>query len=289
MKLLVTGANGQLGRCLLDRLADSDDRVVALGRDGLDITDRSGVNARVMAVRPDIIVNAAAYTSVDRAETDRETAWAVNAEGVEHLARAANRAGAALVHVSTDYVFDGTLRRPYLESDMANPVGVYGASKLAGEQAARLADRHLVVRTAWLFSEYGHNFLRTMIRLAHERDTLSIVDDQVGTPTYAGDLAEALVALCRGRPESGVYHFSGGEPCSWFGFTRAIFAACSQVSDTFPSPRLVPIASSDFPAPVQRPAYSVLDGGKLRREAGVPPGNWRRALVPLCRKILPTG
>lgn len=286
MKVAITGAEGQLGRCLQDRLAGSEYDVVSMSRKDLDITDSQAVLEHIVAVQPDVIINAAAYTAVDKAETDRETAWAVNAGAVENLASAANTVDARLVHVSTDYVFDGASSRPYRESDPVNPTGVYGASKLAGEKAAEKAGRHAIVRTAWVFSEYGNNFLKTMVGLAGERDSLSIVNDQTGAPTYAGDLANALIRLCEVAPENGVYHFSGGDACTWFDFASAIFATCGQLSSEFAVPRMNPVPSSEFPTAASRPAFSVLDGGKLWQKAAVSSGDWRRALDPVCRKVL---
>ena len=286
MKVVITGADGQLGRCLQDRLSNTPHQVFPMSRRDLDITDPKAVLDRMVAIDPDVIINAAAYTAVDKAESDRETAWAVNAKAVENLASAANNVSALFVHVSTDYVFDGSSSRPYKEADPVNPTGVYGASKLAGETAAQQAERYIIVRTAWVFSEYGHNFLKTMVRLAGEKDSLSIVNDQTGTPTYAGDLAAALVQLSETPPANGVYHFSGGEACTWFDFACAIFATCEEVSRCFTTPQLAPISSSEFPTPAHRPAYSVLDGRRLWQEASVSAGDWRIALLPVCKKVL---
>ncbi|MDC0664166.1 dTDP-4-dehydrorhamnose reductase [Marinobacter sp. SS21] len=286
MKVVITGAEGQLGRCLKDQLFCTSHSVFSLSRNDLDITDSETVMKRIVKLQPDVIINAAAYTAVDKAEADADTAWAVNALAVENLASAANKVEALLVHVSTDYVFDGLSNRPYRETDPVNPSGVYGASKLAGERAAQLAVQHAIVRTAWVFSEYGHNFLKTMMRLAGERESLSIVNDQTGTPTYAGDLAVALIQLSETFPGNGVYHFSGGEACTWFDFACAIFETCTELSDEFAAPQLTPIPSTEFPTPASRPAYSVLDGQRLMSKASVSSGNWRNALLPVCRKVL---
>lgn len=285
MKVMIAGAQGQLGRCLQDRLAGTDHEVVAVGRAELDITNADAVSRFVSDTKPDVIINAAAYTAVDKAESERELAFAVNEGAVANLAKAANQVGALLVHVSTDYVFDGTSSRPYQEADAVNPMGVYGESKLAGEKAARQAQRHLIVRTAWVFSEYGNNFLKTMIRLGRERDSLSVVNDQIGTPTYAGDLAAALVQLAELEPANGVYHFKGGAACSWFDFAQAIFDVCSEVSEGFASPKVRPISTAEFPTPAKRPAYSVLDDSKLAA-AGIGSGSWLAALTDVCRKVL---
>lgn len=288
MKVMITGAHGQLGRCLQDRLAGSDHEVVAVGRAELDITNAGSVSSFVSDAKPDVIINAAAYTAVDKAESERDLAFSVNRDAVANLAKAANQVGALLVHVSTDYVFDGTSSRPYQETDAVNPMGVYGESKLAGEKAAQQAQRHVTVRAAWVFSEYGNNFLKTMIRLGRERDSLSVVDDQIGTPTYAGDLAGVLIGLAELQPEHGIYHFNGGAACSWFEFAEAIFSVCSELSESFLSPKVSPISTSEFPTPARRPAYSVLGAGKLAA-TGIEAGDWRAALVGLCRKVLSGG
>lgn len=285
MKVMITGAHGQLGRCLQDRLAGSGHEVVAAGRAELDITSEGAVSSFVSAARPDVIINAAAYTAVDKAEAERDLAFSVNEDAVANLAKAANQIGALLVHVSTDYVFDGTSSAPYRDTDSVNPMGVYGESKLAGEKAAQQSQRHIIVRTAWVFSEYGNNFLKTMVRLGREKDSLSVVNDQIGTPTYAGDLAGALIGLAELQPEHGVYHFNGGAECSWYEFAEAIFGVCSELSEDFFSPEVRPIPSSEFPTPAQRPAYSVLNAGKLAA-VGVDSGDWRAALVGVCRKVL---
>lgn len=286
MKLLITGADGQLGRCLQDVLSGTSHEVHALNRGGLDITNPEAVFNKISEFKPDVVINAAAYTAVDKAESDRETAWLINAKAVEHIAEAVNAVGATLVHVSTDYVFSGDASRPYRETDPVDPSGVYGASKLAGEQAASTASQYAVVRTAWVFSEYGNNFVKTMLRLAKERDSLSIVDDQVGTPTYAGDLARALVRIAEQPLENGIFHFSGGVPCSWFEFAREIFGGNAKLDSTFVLPTINPISSDQFPTPAKRPAYSVLDGGKLLECAGIGSGDWRQALQGVCKKLL---
>lgn len=247
MRVMVTGASGQLGKCLQGVLAGSGHEVIAVGHKELDITDRAAVDRFVDVKKPDIIINAAAYTAVDRAEEEAELAFQVNAQAVGNLADASNAAGAILIHVSTDYVFDGSSRTPYKETDSVNPMGTYGESKLAGEREAGRAQRHIIVRTAWVFSEYGNNFLKTMVKLGRERESLSIVDDQIGTPTYAGDLASALVSLGLDQPANGVYHFSGGDSCSWYEFASAIFATCAEVSNKFSEPAIMAIPSSEYP------------------------------------------
>lgn len=286
MRVMVTGANGQLGKCLQDVLAGSDHELIAVGRSELDITNASLVKRFVDAQRPDVIINAAAYTAVDRAEEEVELAFKVNDQAVGNLAEASNAAGAVLIHVSTDYVFDGSSRVPYKETDSVNPMGAYGESKLAGERAAGQAQRHIIVRTAWVFSEYGSNFLKTMVKLGLHRQSLSIVDDQIGTPTYAGDLASALVCLALNQPANGVYHFCGGDSCSWYDFAGAIFDTCGEISSKYTVPSISPIPSAEYPTPARRPEYSVLDGSVLASKAGIRGGDWRFCLRDVCTKVL---
>lgn len=288
MRVLITGAGGQLGKCLQDSFKESGHEVIAAGRSELDITSSNSVEAFVLAHEPDVIINAAAYTSVDKAEAAPDLAFKVNAEAVANLAAAVNKVGAFLIHVSTDYVFDGSSTRPYREIDSVNPMGVYGKSKLAGEKEAAKAKRYVIVRTAWVFSEYGSNFLKTMVRLGRERDSLAIVNDQIGTPTYAGDLASALRAVAESPPVNGTYHFSGGQRCSWYEFAQKIFETCIDLKPDFQIPMIDPIPTSDFPTPAKRPAFSVLDGGLLEARMGIREGSWCDALRAVCSKVLQT-
>ncbi|MGY8810611.1 MAG: dTDP-4-dehydrorhamnose reductase [Pseudomonadales bacterium] len=282
MKILITGADGQLGRCLQDCLGSSTHHWLALNRSGLDITNSVAVAAAVSQFKPDVIVNAAAYTAVDKAESNHDRAWAINAQAVEHLAAAANATDALLIHVSTDYVFDGSATTPYSETANLSPLGVYGSSKLDGETAAAKAQRHCIVRTAWVFSEYGNNFLKTMLRVGADRDELKIVADQVGTPTYAGDLASALLSMAEKGVPTGTYHFSGGEACSWWDFANAIFECARETGTLEKSPELTPITTQEYPTPAQRPQYSVLDNSKLNKALGAHTADWRSAV----RKVL---
>ncbi|WP_261158343.1 dTDP-4-dehydrorhamnose reductase, partial [Serratia entomophila] len=225
MKVLLTGSKGQLGSCFCDRLPAGWD-VLATDSDSLDITDLARVKQVVADYRPDAIVNAAAYTAVDKAETENELAARINEQGPKNLAQAAAEAGCRLIHVSTDYVFDGQAKAPYREADVTNPLGVYGKTKLDGEIAVAGAHPEaIIIRTAWVFSEYGNNFVKTMLRLAKDRDVLGIVADQRGCPTYAGDIAQAIIDLLQRRAEGGVYHFCGDKEVSWSEFAEAIFAA----------------------------------------------------------------
>ena len=269
MRIIVTGAGGMLGQDLLIAAGAAGIDCTGLPRAELDITDADAVAAAVSAASPQVVVNCAAWTNVDGAEAETEAALAVNGDGAGNVARAAQSAGAWTIHVSSDYVFDGTKRTPYVEADPTNPMSSYGHSKLAGEDAvAREApEAHTIVRSSWLFGAHGPCFPATILRLAQERDELSVVDDQVGCPTYTGHLAEALLALCEQRP-LGVVHVAGGGECSWYGFAAQIVAEAG--ADT----AVTPCTTADMPRPARRPAYSV-----LRSERGAPElPDWRRGL-----------
>lgn len=274
--ILVTGANGQVGSELVPLLG-SLGSVVATGRDALDICDAQAVAAVFRDLRPSIVVNAAAYTAVDRAESERERAFAVNALGAGVLAEAAKRAGALLVHYSTDYVFDGRSRVPYAEDAATSPLSAYGASKLEGERRiAASGVQALVFRTSWVYGLRGANFLSTIRRLAAERDELSIVDDQIGVPNWSRALARAtrqVLALgseaLAGR--TGLYHLSCGGQTTWYGFAKAFLRDA-------PALRVLPIATADYPTPARRPPYGVLDTTKFRHAFGFSLPDWRAAL-----------
>jgi len=263
MKILLTGANGQLGRCFQD-VVSKDDKVLALGSQELDISNMQAVLEAVTAFQPDVIINAAAYTAVDKAETEAERAAAVNTHGPENLATAAKAVGARFVHVSTDYVFDGSGNVPYQETDAVNPLGVYGQTKLAGELLVRsILPEAIIVRTAWVFSEYGNNFVKTMLRLAKDRPELGVVADQYGCPTYAGDIATAILRLVAGNAPAGIYHYCGDKNVSWAEFAQAIFTEGVKCGALTAQPKVNFITTAQYPAPAQRPAYSVLSTEKV--------------------------
>ncbi|MCF7529994.1 dTDP-4-dehydrorhamnose reductase [Neisseria lisongii] len=284
MRILLTGSKGQLARCFRDRLPE-DWELIATDSASLDITDSKAVRQMVHSFQPDAIVNAAAFTAVDKAESEKESAFATNAAAVAHLAQAAREAQARFIHISTDYVFDGNGKSPYRESDPTNPENVYGKSKLAGELLALAAYADsLIIRTSWVFSEYGHNFVKTMLKLGGERESLSIVNDQIGNPTYAGDLADAIVRLLKETtPPRGIYHFCGNRPVSWYEFAQAVFQTASQLNGT-PVPQLSAVSSEQYPTPAARPAYSVLDCHKIQNEFGIAPSDWQKALNDILRK-----
>ncbi|MBE5202633.1 MULTISPECIES: dTDP-4-dehydrorhamnose reductase [Pectobacterium] len=277
MKILLTGANGQLGRCFQDRLP-TEWEILATDTAELDITDLARVEEIVKDFQPDAIVNTAAYTAVDKAESEPELAEKINVTGPENLAIAASKQGIRLVHVSTDYVFDGNATEPYHEDSATNPLSVYGKTKLAGEQAVtQAAPETIIVRTAWVFSEYGNNFVKTMLRLAKERDTLSIVNDQRGCPTYAGDLAQAIISLLEKNAAGGIYHYAGDKEVNWFEFAHAIFFVAVQKAVLSKAPTLTPITTAQYPTPAHRPAYSTLACKKIEKE-GITLSNWQDAL-----------
>jgi len=286
-KVMLVGKNGQVGRELAQRLIANKFDVLALDRQELDITQGTDVMRQVLEFGPNFIVNCAAYTAVDRAESEVEAAYQGNELGPKNLALAANESGAVLLHLSTDYVFSGSKDGSYCELDPVAPSGVYGASKLAGEKAiAETCRQHIILRTAWVFGAQGNNFVKTMLRLGRERDSLGVVDDQRGGPTYAGDIAAAIITIIQGvRVESfdgwGVYHFSGFPYVSWFDFASAIFAEAEKQSLLSSSPVLTPLSSEQYPTPAERPKNSCLDGGKITQVFGVEPSNWSGALKQL--------
>jgi dTDP-4-dehydrorhamnose reductase len=280
-KVLVFGANGQVGHELTRGQAPAGVQVIGLTRSEADITDGAAVRRAVLRHAPDVIVNAAAYTAVDKAESEPDRAFAANETGPRHLASAAQEKGVLLVHLSTDYVFDGRKAEPYVEDDAIAPTSVYGRSKAAGEQAVRaICARHLILRTAWVYAAHGHNFLRTMLRLARERDVVRVVADQHGTPTAAADIAQAIFALLPklGAPDAafGTFHLTNCGRTTWHGFAEAIFAELKERG--LPAPRLEAITTADYPTPAQRPAMSVLDGSKLERAYGLRLRPWQAAL-----------
>lgn len=265
MKILLTGANGQLGRCFQDRLP-TEWKILATDSAELDITDLKRVEEVVKNFQPDAIVNAAAYTAVDKAESEPEIAENINMHGPQNLAIVATKYNVRLVHVSTDYVFDGNATEPYNEDSATNPLSVYGKTKLAGEQAvAQVSPEAIIVRTAWVFSEYGNNFVKTMLRLAKERNSLSIVNDQRGCPTYAGDLAQAIISLLEKNAESGIYHYCGDKEVSWYEFAEEIFKVASKRNAISSAPTLTAISTGEYLTPAKRPKYSSLDCLKIRK------------------------
>lgn len=282
MKVLVCGHNGQVAQALQGALAGLGE-VHLLGREQLDLAHPQQLRAPLRELRPDLVINAAAYTAVDQAESEPQLAFAINAEAPRVLAEEAARLGVPLIHYSTDYVFDGSKTAPYDEDDTPHPLGVYGRSKLAGEQAiAAVGGEHLILRTSWVYSRHGRNFLLTMQRLLQERPQLKVVNDQVGAPTWAGTIAASTRALIERWQQGqagawGTYHLTAQGETSWFGFAQAIAERLK--AQGLPCAELLPIASSEYPTPAQRPLNSRLDCSRLAREWQVTQPHWHQALI----------
>lgn len=284
--ILITGANGQLGNCLRDLAAEYQERYRFFYTDveELDITDAAAIDRYVADNQIQIIVNAAAYTAVDKAEDDVDMAYKLNRDAVRNLAEVSKAHDCLLVHISTDYVFSGECCHPYKEDDTPAPKSVYGASKLAGEQAvAEVGCRAIIIRTSWLYSEYGHNFVKTMLRLGEERKEVSVVCDQIGGPTYAGDLAQAIfLCLTSNLEKTGiqVYHFANEGVISWYDFAKAIMEISGKPCAVFP------IFTGEYPAKAPRPAYSVFNLRKTKTELGISIPYWRDSLALIINKLL---
>lgn len=292
MKLLLLGGNGQVGRELRRALPALGDVVVATrtgagGELAADFDAPDGVGELVRRIAPDVVVNAVAYTAVDRAESEPDAAFRVNALAPAAIAQACAATDALLLHYSTDYVFDGSASRPYREDDATAPLGVYGASKLAGEDAIRASGaRHAILRTAWVYAAHGRNFLHTMLRLARERDELRVVGDQVGAPTSAAWIADASARIvARGVPASGTWHLVAAGETSWHGFAEAIMDEALAAGLLASRPRVLPITTGEYPTPARRPAYSVLDTTRLCRDFGIAAPDWRDGLHAVIEEL----
>jgi dTDP-4-dehydrorhamnose reductase len=281
--ILVAGKSGQLARCLRDSAALRDVQMVAVGRPELDIESGEGIDRAIAEVEPSMIVNAAAYTAVDPAEAEPGRAFLVNCGGAALLADAAARRGIPFIQISTDYVFDGHKRLLYHEDDVPAPLNVYGSSKLAGEaKALKACPWTAVIRTSWVYSPYGQNFVRTMLRLSETQPVVRVVDDQRGTPTSAADLADAILVIAErlrsanGRDDAGIYHLAGEGETSWYGFAAAIFASLARRGRQVP--KLQAITTAEYPTPAHRPRNSCLDSSKAERTFGVRLPPWRSSL-----------
>jgi dTDP-4-dehydrorhamnose reductase len=290
MRIAVTGSKGQVATALLER-AGRKAEIVALGRPAFDLTDRAAVIAGLEAARPDVIVNAAAYTAVDKAEAEEAVATHVNGDGAGRVAEAAARLRVPLLHLSTDYVFDGKLERPYREDDPTAPAGAYGRSKLAGENAvAERCEDRVILRTAWVYSPFGANFVRTMLRLNETRDEVGVVADQRGNPTSALDIADALIAIAARVKDDpspalrGVFHMTGSGEATWADFAEAVFHEAATRGRRLT--RVKRIATADYPTPARRPANSRLDNEKLARVYGFRLPEWRQSAAACCDRLL---
>ncbi len=278
MVVLVTGASGQLGQALQHVAVNHPDiEFHFVSSSELDITDKVSVASCFRKRKPDACINAAAYTAVDKAESEPEKAFAVNVTGVKNLAEVCKEHNVLMLHISTDFVFDGTKREPYTEDDIPNPQSVYGKTKLQGEQEIQaVLTKYYIVRTSWVYSQFGNNFMKTMIRLGQERDSLNVVNDQTGTPTNAVDLAEAIISILKSDKEAfGIYNYSNEGSCSWYDFAKKIFEVNKITID------LQPIATSAYPTPAKRPEYSVLDKRKITATFNIVNNNWNDRVLKI--------
>jgi dTDP-4-dehydrorhamnose reductase len=290
IRLLVTGSQGQVVTAMLERAPD-DIEVAAMGRPELDLADPQSILRAFDDEVADVVVNAAAYTAVDKAEAEEDLATRVNGDGAGLVAEAARRLGAPIIHLSTDYVFDGSLDRPYREDDPTNPIGAYGRSKLAGEFAVADANpRHAILRTAWVYSPFGANFVKTMLRLGETRSEVRVVGDQRGAPTSAIDIADTLFEVARqivadpSPRKFGVFHMTGGDEATWAEFAAAVFDEATQYGRA--PVKVTPIPTAEYPTPARRPANSRLDGARLARDYGITLPPWRQSLKPVVARLL---
>jgi dTDP-4-dehydrorhamnose reductase len=287
MRVLVTGLQSQLARSLQEKGPRHPDlQLEFVGRPELELTQPGCAAAIISDRRPDVVINAAAYTMVDQAESEPELAFRINGDAAGEVAAAARDVGAKVIQISTDYVFDGKADAPYTEDAATAPLGVYGRSKLAGEEQVRAANpHHLIVRTSWVYSPFGHNFVKTMLRLPAERDELRIVSDQKGCPTSALDIADALLAaLPRARDWGATYHLAAPEPCSWADLASAVFEASRAVGG--PSADVIPISTAEYPTPARRPMYSVLDSGRFARDFGIRLPDLRSSVAEVVERLV---
>ncbi|WP_295831445.1 dTDP-4-dehydrorhamnose reductase [uncultured Winogradskyella sp.] len=281
--ILVTGGEGQLALCIKDRISFYDDyKFIFKSSSELDITNESLVHTVIKSNSFDYCINCAAYTSVEKAEKEQKTAFEVNGNGPKYLAEACKLSGTILIHISTDYVFDGiNKKKPYIETDIANPINVYGLSKLKGENEIKKSyKKHFILRTSWLYSEYGNNFLKTMLSLSKKKSEIEVINDQIGAPTYAGDLADLILKIIISSSKSyGLYHFSSSGTCSWFDFAVEIF------NQTRASIIVDRISSADYLSNVKRPHYGVLDNTKAKSNFNINNKNWRDSLSSMINKL----
>lgn len=288
MKILVLGSNGQLGRCLNDQLKITDHEVIYTHRESLDISDFESTNKKILNIYPDIIINATAYTAVDEAEKDKKMADLINHLAVKNIANICTQIGCWLIHISTDYVFDGNSNTPYKEDDKTNPQSIYGETKLKGEMVIQSSGcKYIIVRTAWIFSEHRNNFLKTMLELGEERDEISIIADQIGCPTYAQDIARSINKIINKldlKEGSCIYHFCGDRSCSWYEFASIIFDQAKEINIKVPS-TINPIQTSDFPTPAKRPLFSVLDCSRINNDFGIHSSNWHNGIKEVLTKL----
>ena len=289
-KILLTGVTGQVGQELQKTLTGLGE-VVGFDREKFDLSKPEQIKQQIAEIKPNIVVNAAAYTAVDKAETEKELAIAINGDAPKAIAVAAQKVNATVVHISTDYVFNGKNYTPYVETDSTEPLGVYGNSKLLGEIGVKKnCDRHIILRTAWVYGSKGHgNFVKTMLRLGETKEELKVVADQIGSPTWSYDIAEAIANLLnKSQTDStinGTYNFSNSGVASWYDLAVAVFDEARQLGFPLKIKQVLPIATADYPTPAQRPAYSVLSKGKYTEATGIYPSHWRESLRKMLREF----
>ena len=286
MKVLITGAGGQVG-WELQQTVSTDIEITALHRVELDIADQAAVMSVIKELQPDLVINAAAYTAVDKAEEEVDRAYKVNVDGAANIARAVEDCSARLIHISTDFVFDGTGTKPYLPGDEPKPSGVYGASKLQGERAvmAEISGRAVILRTAWVYSVHGSNFVKTMLRLMAEREELGVVDDQVGTPTWAKELAKTIWLIAGKTDMQGTYHWTDDGKASWYDFALAIQEEAYGLGLLQKTIPIKPIKTEEYPTPARRPAYSVLDKTSTLEVLDCKAPHWRESLIKMLTEL----
>lgn len=289
-KILLTGITGQVGQELQQTLTSLGE-VVGVGRQELDLSQPEQIKQKIADIKPNIIVNAGGYTAVDKSESETDLAISINGHAPGEMAKAAQDIGATLLHISTDYVFNGKNHTPYLETDKTDPLGAYGKSKLMGEEGVtQNCDRHIILRTAWVYGSRGHgNFVKTMLRLGKDRPELKVVADQIGSPSWSYDIALAITQLL-GKSSNdpnirGIYHYTNSGVCSWYDLAAAIFAEAKQLGFPLKIERVLPISTADYPTPTERPAYSVLSKVKITEALGVYPPHWRESLIKMLTQL----
>lgn len=285
MKILVLGANGQLGRCLADELYDTDYQVFLASKAEIDISNLTNTKSKIIKFAPNVVINAGAYTAVDKAESDEETAYLINHKAVANIASVCHAIDCILIHVSTDYVFDGLSKISYKEDAITNPMSVYGKSKLKGEIAIKDSGcRYLIIRTAWVFSKYGNNFFKTMMRIGTQKQELKIVGDQRGCPSYAPDIAKAILSTLKSPRLTnirGIYHYAGDYACTWAEFSKFIFDAAWAADKLIFKPKIISIKSKEYPTPAARPLNSMLDSSKFESHFGYMASSWQSGIKKL--------
>jgi len=284
VRILVTGASGQLGHDVVALLSKQKIDVLAMGREQLNLAQPEQMTRQLRASSPDWIINCAAWTAVDEAEQEKQQAFAINRDAVRSMTACADEIGARVLHMSTDFVFSGLAQQPYEELDAVKPLGVYGRSKHEGELAVLASHDHIVLRTAWLYGVHGNNFVKTMLRLARDRDELRVVDDQIGSPTWTHDLAQTILVLIQ-SDVSGLFHFANSGETSWYDFACAILEEARAKGYELRAKRVLPISAVEYPTPAARPAYSVLSSQKIQRLLPAPVRSWRSALRHMLEEL----